>query len=1061
MFTLFPQEYLLIYKLHSLQNNNPPVSYRSTSSSVRQVPHSRQASNSNISAFNFGTRSLEQKREVGTPTEAYSFLPAVNFDDFHTSLTSGEPLSNSLHGLGSSFASSRGVTSEGINKVLDNGVPRRSTLAESDIRIARSGSLMQRQHSISRVQVQSSSSASKMETMGPPSAPLAAKGRRQSHFPTPSSTNTHIRPPRKSIGPGNVPNNASEDYLKVRPSLKGEADENGGHPLPFAERPIRARVSKNTTSVPGENQQSFLSVRNAKAKSLHAPASLSHDYLSASSLAPDNSWAMPFSTTRSPIRSNDQGATTPSSSRRLSVMPGHATGLGARTISPTDARRLKRMSMMPNPPPLPFTPPASLPDPGYLGTNPAAESPSLIPRKSVTPSSNRTTPDPNRKSYCSTSSSTSYNSNRPLATTCRLPPSASLSRLPTLKSRNETTTNGSEEEVPPVPAIPKAYESPKTELDLPFFARRKSSLTDATSLNSNSTVDQLSTNSSDKDPQREIREHRGLALDDGVRADEQTSRGTHNSIRNLQPLRLPPLNLLPLNTPTVDKIAALHDRAMDIHWTNVTPPPRRSQLKTPSTPMTASKASFFSRHDYKDESAPMPAHTRSSSSHYALRSESSSYRAASSSSSSVAGVTDTQTTLKPVSPFISSSLPKNSLESNSVRPKLSGDRSMSTAGLEHKPSRLTGPRVQTSTKMVKVDPLSQPPSPMDTEGQSFGTSLRRKLSLNRKRSLSKAENAAERDSEYPPQPPKHDAMPPPRLPASATWSGPWLSNPSPSQKPSYLHSRRKASNPEVAIDSDRARNEVTGDGIQDSVSAPSSDHGARLAPPKSNTANGADYKPKLRAIDTQSDRDDLIAEEEMKRLALRRKDTESAARELDELRRRAVPKEKVSPAQALRTARLNIFERGEIVDFKEIYFCGTQTAKKFTGDLGAESANFGYDDERGDYNIVNGDHLSYRYEVVDILGKGSFGQVVRCVDHKTGGLVAIKIIRNKKRFHQQALVEVNILQKLREWVNPIRLRFALKPLTWIRTHRTSSVWSTSRRASTSAAIFASPPNSSA
>jgi hypothetical protein len=42
--------------------------------------------------------------------------------------------------------------------------------------------------------------------------------------------------------------------------------------------------------------------------------------------------------------------------------------------------------------------------------------------------------------------------------------------------------------------------------------------------------------------------------------------------------------------------------------------------------------------------------------------------------------------------------------------------------------------------------------------------------------------------------------------------------------------------------------------------------------------------------------------------------------------------------------------------------------------------------------------------------------VVRCVDHKTGGLVALKIIRNKKRFHQQALVEVNILQKLREWV---------------------------------------------
>lgn len=156
----------------------------------------------------------------------------------------------------------------------------------------------------------------------------------------------------------------------------------------------------------------------------------------------------------------------------------------------------------------------------------------------------------------------------------------------------------------------------------------------------------------------------------------------------------------------------------------------------------------------------------------------------------------------------------------------------------------------------------------------------------------------------------------------------------------------------------------------------------------------------------------------MKKLAAKRKDSEKAAKEVDELRRRATPKERVSSTQALRVANLNIFERGEIVDYKEIYFCGTQSARKHVGDLHAETANFGYDDERGDYNIVNGDHLAYRYEIVDILGKGSFGQVVRCIDHKNGSLVAIKIIRNKKRFHQQALVEVDLLQKLREWVSP-------------------------------------------
>ncbi len=44
------------------------------------------------------------------------------------------------------------------------------------------------------------------------------------------------------------------------------------------------------------------------------------------------------------------------------------------------------------------------------------------------------------------------------------------------------------------------------------------------------------------------------------------------------------------------------------------------------------------------------------------------------------------------------------------------------------------------------------------------------------------------------------------------------------------------------------------------------------------------------------------------------------------------------------------------------------------------------------------DHIAYRYEVVDLLGKGSFGQVVKAYDHKNGEYVALKIIRNKKRF---------------------------------------------------------------
>lgn len=59
--------------------------------------------------------------------------------------------------------------------------------------------------------------------------------------------------------------------------------------------------------------------------------------------------------------------------------------------------------------------------------------------------------------------------------------------------------------------------------------------------------------------------------------------------------------------------------------------------------------------------------------------------------------------------------------------------------------------------------------------------------------------------------------------------------------------------------------------------------------------------------------------------------------------------------------------------------------------------SLGYDDENGSYIRVLKDHISYRYEVVDLVGKGSFGQVIKAYDHKLKEYVAIKIIRNKKR----------------------------------------------------------------
>ena len=122
----------------------------------------------------------------------------------------------------------------------------------------------------------------------------------------------------------------------------------------------------------------------------------------------------------------------------------------------------------------------------------------------------------------------------------------------------------------------------------------------------------------------------------------------------------------------------------------------------------------------------------------------------------------------------------------------------------------------------------------------------------------------------------------------------------------------------------------------------------------------------------------------------------------------------LSPSDALEAhgACLTEYERSEIVEYPLVWYGGAG-AKKTEGTKEPGALNHGYDDERGDYAIALRDHLAYRFEILEIWGKGSFGQVMRCFDHKTKSIKAVKVIRNKKRFHHQALVEVKILEHLR------------------------------------------------
>ncbi|MES1913251.1 MAG: hypothetical protein MHM6MM_005458 [Cercozoa sp. M6MM] len=129
-----------------------------------------------------------------------------------------------------------------------------------------------------------------------------------------------------------------------------------------------------------------------------------------------------------------------------------------------------------------------------------------------------------------------------------------------------------------------------------------------------------------------------------------------------------------------------------------------------------------------------------------------------------------------------------------------------------------------------------------------------------------------------------------------------------------------------------------------------------------------------------------------------------------ELRAASPGQQPVSPAQALQRFRhlLTPHEESEILSYKTIYFLGATHTRKVNG-LRQAPNNGGFDDPHGDYIVRTADHLAYRYEILKVIGKGAFGRVVLVRDHATEDFVAVKIIRNRKRFSKQSEVERRVL----------------------------------------------------
>jgi hypothetical protein len=62
--------------------------------------------------------------------------------------------------------------------------------------------------------------------------------------------------------------------------------------------------------------------------------------------------------------------------------------------------------------------------------------------------------------------------------------------------------------------------------------------------------------------------------------------------------------------------------------------------------------------------------------------------------------------------------------------------------------------------------------------------------------------------------------------------------------------------------------------------------------------------------------------------------------------------------------------------YSKVYFLGTADAKeqrRFRSILSTRENNYGFDRNGGIYKVVVGDHIAFRYEVLQEVDRGAFG----------------------------------------------------------------------------------------
>ncbi|CAK7899368.1 dual specificity protein kinase Yak1p [[Candida] anglica] len=121
----------------------------------------------------------------------------------------------------------------------------------------------------------------------------------------------------------------------------------------------------------------------------------------------------------------------------------------------------------------------------------------------------------------------------------------------------------------------------------------------------------------------------------------------------------------------------------------------------------------------------------------------------------------------------------------------------------------------------------------------------------------------------------------------------------------------------------------------------------------------------------------------------------------------------ISPVNAL---SVYITESYAICQPKRFQYSKSTNPKRVLTKPSEPKFNNGFDNEDSDYilyvNDILGTEEGRKYIVLDLLGCGTFGQVVKCQNLSNQSLVAVKVIKSKPAYMNQSLTEVRLLEFL-------------------------------------------------